>query len=275
MSVSIDRARQFVYANGLLWEQALFSYLFDGGSIERLHSCLLNYKNADGGWGHGLEHDIKCPDSHPLALEFLLNINRDTGVPLTTLLEGTVQWVERNREADGSLRDPESLMKYPLAPWWSGGGQSKPDSITGNLIRLGICSDELKASTAQWASDHLNVAQIEENEWLFMAYHAFDYYVNTPATPEHAQHRDAAIANIVACASKAEPKQYSSYFSFAAAPDSPVAQATPPELVNKFLDHLASSQREDGGWDDEHGLKHWQAYMTTVVLNTLRNYGRL
>ncbi|REE78767.1 hypothetical protein A8990_12443 [Paenibacillus taihuensis] len=275
MSISIDRARQFVYANGLLWEQALFSYLFDGGSIERLHSCLLNYKNADGGWAHGLEHDIKCPDSHPLALEFLLTINRDTGVPITALLDGTVEWVERNREADGSLRNPDTLLKYPHAPWWSGGGQTKPDSITGNLIRLGLCSDELQATTAGWASENLNLAQIEANEWLFMAYHAFDYYVNAPEKPELAPLREAAIANIIACASKAEPKQYFSYFHFARTPDSPVAKATPAELLNKFLDHLASSQREDGGWDDEHGLKHWQSYFTVMVLNVLRNYGRL
>ncbi|MBB6022201.1 hypothetical protein HNR77_003297 [Paenibacillus sp. JGP012] len=46
MRVSIDKARNFVYANGVLWEQALFHYLFDGGSIERLYQCLLCYKKA-------------------------------------------------------------------------------------------------------------------------------------------------------------------------------------------------------------------------------------
>ena len=50
----------------------------------------------------------------------------------------TVDWVERNRHEDGSLKNPDSLHNYPHASWWSGGGQSAPDSITGNLIKQGF-----------------------------------------------------------------------------------------------------------------------------------------
>lgn len=275
MPVSIDKAREFVYANGLLWEQALFSYLFDGGSLERLHQCLLNYKNPDGGWGHGLEHDIKCPDSHPLALEFLLTIARDTNIPLTGLLEGTVDWVERNRSEDGSLMNPDSLHKYPHAPWWSSGGQSAPDSITGNLIKLGICSTSLAESTSLWVKSNLTLEKIRENDWLFGAYHAYDYYLNLGDTPENRPYIEATIENIIECASKATKKNYFTLFQFASTPDTEVAKAMPEQLLNKFLNHLESSQREDGGFDDEHGLKHWQPYFSTFILLVLKNYGRL
>ena len=37
MPVSIDKARDFVYANGVLWEQALFSYLLKAA---RLSDCI-------------------------------------------------------------------------------------------------------------------------------------------------------------------------------------------------------------------------------------------
>lgn len=275
MPVSIDKARSFVYANGLLWEQALFSYLFDGGSLERLHQTLLCYKNSDGGWGHGLEHDIKCPDSHPLALEFLLTIARDTNIPLTGLLDGTVDWVERNRSEDGSLMNPDSLHKYPHAPWWSKGGQSTPDSITGNLIKLGICSDSLAESTSLWVKSNLTVEKIRANDWLFGAYHAHDYYLNLDDTLENRPYIEATIANINDCAKIATEKNYFTLFQFASTPDTKVAKAMPQELLNKFLNYLESSQREDGGWDDEHGLKHWQPYFSTFILFVLKNYERL
>jgi len=74
MAVSITKAREFVYENGSVWERTLFAYLFEGGSIERVHQCLLCYKNADNGFGHGLELDIKTPDSHPAALEYMLGL---------------------------------------------------------------------------------------------------------------------------------------------------------------------------------------------------------
>ncbi|WP_391573805.1 prenyltransferase/squalene oxidase repeat-containing protein [Cohnella sp.] len=275
MPVSMDKAREFVYANGLLWEQALFSYLFDGGSLERLHQCLLCYKNSDGGWGHGLEHDIKCPDSHPLALEFLLTIERDTKIPLTDLLEGTVDWIERNKNEDGSLKNPDSLHKYPHAPWWSNGGQSSPDSITGNLIKMGICSTSLAASTSLWVKTNLTLEKIRANEWLFMAYHAHDYFLNLEDTPENRPFIEATIDNIIECAKNATEKNYFTLFQFANSPDTKIAKAMPKALINKFLDYLESSQREDGGWNDEHGLKHWQPYNTTFILSVLKNYGRL
>ena len=176
--VSIDQARNFVYQNGALWERALFAYLFDGGSLDHLHRCLLAYKNEDGGFAHGLEHDIKCPDSHPLALEFLLSVHRDTGIPMGNLLDGTVQWLENNRNEDGSLKNPDTLLQYPHAPWWSQGGQTAPDAITGHLIKLGLSTPSLEASTAKWVEENLTVEKIKSNEWLFMAYHAHDYFMN-------------------------------------------------------------------------------------------------
>ena len=124
--VSIENALCFVHAHGELWERALWDYLFDTAPIERVHQSLLVYKNVDGGWGHGLEHDIKSPLSNPLMLEFLLSINRDTGLPMVDLLEGTPGWVENIQAPDGSLGNPPGLMDYPHAQWWQD-GQTKPE----------------------------------------------------------------------------------------------------------------------------------------------------
>src|SRR5690348_14856763 len=83
MTVSLKKARDFVYSTGILWEKALFGYLFENRSLDHLHQCLLCYKNPDNGWGHALEHDIKTPDSNIAALEFLLAACvRDLDIPL-------------------------------------------------------------------------------------------------------------------------------------------------------------------------------------------------
>ena len=51
MAVSFKNARDFVYSNGVMWERALFGYLFQGMPLERVHQCLLCYKNTDGWMG--------------------------------------------------------------------------------------------------------------------------------------------------------------------------------------------------------------------------------
>ena len=65
MPVNFEKARDFVYGNGTLFERALFAYLFEGDSPDRLEAIILCYKNPDNGFGHGFEHDLKTPRLEP------------------------------------------------------------------------------------------------------------------------------------------------------------------------------------------------------------------
>lgn len=276
MAVSIDRAGDYVFSNGALWERALFSYLFADGALERLHQCLLCYKNPDGGWGHGLEHDLKTPDSNPLGLEYLLAVICEFDLPLANLLEGSVDWLENQRTDDGSLKNPTSLNDYPIAPWWAEwGGQTKPDSIVGNLTKLGLVTPALADSTRRWVRANHTIETIRANEWLFMAYHAFDYFMYVDDFPAVADYRAATVGNIVDLAQTLPEKQAGSLFRFAPHPDSVIAQALPDAIIPRHLDTLATTQREDGGWSDQHDLSQWQPMTTISALQALKNYGRL
>ena len=279
MTINFKNARDFVYGNGTLAERALFAYLFENGTLERLHQCLACYRNPDGGWAHGLEHDIKTPDSHPLALEYILGVMvRDLAIPTGTLFDDAASWLENNRNDDGSLRNPASIGVYPHAPWWNGEegsvgfGQTTPDAIVGNLSRIGKATPALLKSTKAWVQQNLTVEHIRAVDWLFMNYHAYDYYMNIDDFPDLEAHRQAVIDNIKDCAEKAPENQYSTLFQFANSPDSPVTQALPDSLIKRHLDYLKESQRDDGGWTDEHSLAQWQPYMTIFALRVLQHY---
>lgn len=276
MGVSIRKARDYVFGSGALWERALFSYLFDDGPLARVHQCLLCYKNPDGGWGHGLEHDLRVPDSHPAALEYLLGVLRDFEIPAGDLLAGTPEWVERHQNADGSLQNPSTLTDYPLAPWWAEwGGQTMPDSIVGNLTRMGLVTPALAESTRRWVQNHHSLDSIRANEWLFMNYHAYDYFMHVSDFPDVEAYRQAVIENIVTCASKMPEAQYYSFFTFAPGAESPAVRALPDGLLNRMLDYLEATQRDDGGWNDQHDMPAWQPAVTMTVLTVLRRYGRI
>ncbi len=276
MTISLDRARDYVFTHGMLWERALFSWRFDDGPLEQLQRCLLCYKNADGGWGHGLEHDLKAPLSHPAALEYLLGVLRYHDIPPGTLLDGTVAWLERQQQPDGSLRNPTELGNWPLAPWWTEwGGQKQPDSIVGNLHALGLATPRLQNATRHWAEQHHSLEGIRSNDWLFMTYHAFDYFMNIDDFPQLAGFRAATLAHTVALAETLIPKRHYTLFFFAPDPASAVARALPEAALTRCLDTLATTQREDGGWADEHDLPQWQPVTTINVLTALQRYGGL
>ncbi len=275
MAVDMKKARDFVYSNGILWERALYAYQFEDGSVERLRQCWACYKNPDGGFGHALEHDIRCPDSHPLALEYLLGTIQFHQLPVGNVLDGTPRWVEKQREADGSLKNPPATLDYPHAPWWNAGGQTLPTSIVGNLTALGLVTATLAESTRKWVQANVTLDSIRATEWLFMTYHAYDYFMKVADFPDVDSYRQATMETILSLAQKAPDDQIYSFFPFAPTPDSPLAKAAPVGLIDRFLDYLLSTQADDGGWRDQHGLPQWRSPVTINNLVTLRRYGRL
>jgi len=278
MMVSVEKARDFVHAHGVMWERALWDYLFENGPVDKVQQRLACYKNSEGGWGHGLEHDIKAPLSNPLMLEFLLAIIRDTGLPVGGLLEGTPEWLEKIQKPDGSLENPPELLDYPHAQWWQD-GQRIPDSITGNLLALKLCPPSVREKTRGWVQKNQTLEKIQTNNWLFMAYHPHDYFLNEDSFPDLEEYQIAVLENIYACAlgheERGELNKLFPFFQFATGPESRVAKEAPSGLVDRILDHLESSQREDGGWEDEHGLPYWQPYFSTIILLALKRFGRL
>lgn len=68
-------------------------------------------------------------------------------MPIGNLLDGTVDWLERNISEDGLFRAPDTLYKYPHA-WCMAKDidPTIPDSIVGNLKKLGLCTLVLEES---------------------------------------------------------------------------------------------------------------------------------
>lgn len=274
MGINFKAARDFVYQNGVLWERNLFAYLFQEGDLNTLHHNLKGYQNPDGGYGNAMEHDIRCPQSHPLALEYLLGVLAQVNIPVGSLLDGAPEWLERSRNPDGSLVNPPEVLHYPHAPWWNSGGQHIPASTVGLLMKFGKATPSLRDSTAKWVAQNLTLEHIHSTEWLFMTYHAFDYYMNVQDAPDLEACRRAVVEKIIELARKAADDQTYSFFRFAPTPESPVAKAAPPDFIPAKLDYLESTQGEDGGWRDQHGLPQWYPIVTISNLVTLRNYGR-
>ena len=275
MSINLDGARDYVYRHGTLFERALFAWLFDEGSLERLHEVMRCYKNPDGGFGHGFEHDLKAPQSNPLALEYLLGVMKHCAIPAGDLLSGCAHWVESQIDADGSLLNAAEIRDYPLAPWWQEwGGQTQPDSIVGNLIRFGAATPSLVERTKAWVLANITPAKIQANDWLFMAYHFYDFFFAVDELPGLEARRQATIDNIVSLALAAPDEQLATVFTFAPTPDSMIAKALPPDFIKRCLDTLETSQQGDGHWMDQHSLTQWYPVTTINTLLALRRYGR-
>lgn len=275
MGVNFAKARDFVYSNGTAFEHSLFAYHFENGSLGQLHRTILAYKNEDNGFGHGFEHDMKAPQSHHLALEYLLTTLVSNEIPIGNVLDGAPQWLENNQAEDGTLINPPEVMNYPHAPWWiDSAGQNDPTSPTGNLHKLGLCPPQVAERTKRWVQKNLTIEKIKSTEWLFMNYRAFDYFMNVPEFPDLEVHQQATREQIVECARQAPENQYAGIFGFCQKPADEFTKYCPLELIERGLTYIMDTQHDDGAWHDEHGLAQWYPATTIGNLVVLRRYGK-
>jgi hypothetical protein len=103
MSVDIDAARAFVVTHGRLIDRRRVDLLLDGGDPEGVLAALDGYRNPDGGFGWGLEPDLRAPESQPVgamhAFEVLAEI-----APMTTSRSAELcDWLDANALAGGGL----------------------------------------------------------------------------------------------------------------------------------------------------------------------------
>ena len=91
----VSSAGRFLQGRGRDIERARFGYHFGDSSREDLLEVLERYQNQDGGFGHGLEPDIKAPDSNPFVTELALLICLQAEVPKEhPLLQRTAEYLE-------------------------------------------------------------------------------------------------------------------------------------------------------------------------------------
>jgi hypothetical protein len=272
MSISLEKAREFVYQHGTLWERSLFAHLFEGGARERVVRCLALHQNPDGGWGHALEHDIRTPASHAVATEYALGTMAEFDLADADMVARTAAWCEANQAETGEFPIGEAFHRYPRAGWWQEASSWPPDAIAGRLARLGALPARLRERAARWVAANLTMEELrglDGESWRYRLYHYADYFLNVDA-PDATSWRQAIAEKVVELARAQPDAECALGWGWAASlPEG----AIPKELIEKRLAFLAAGQQEDGGWPDPHGLIQWRPLHTIWSLKALRDHG--
>ncbi len=289
MSASSDgfrAGRQFMYSEGRLLERRVFAALFEGAPVTHVADVLRGYQNADGGFGHGLEPDKRCPDSQPLDVAFALESFDAVG------------YIDRQmalRAGDflASVSDPSgavpivlpSVAQYPRADHWADGhfppALNPTAGIVGLLYRFGIEHPWVERATAFcWSrleQEPPTDAHVILDVLSFLE-HAPDRQRAEPLIP-------LVVARLPSASyyrSDPEDPEYGlSPLHFASSPDSPCRSLFSDELLDAHLDRLQAEQQADGGWPlswnppTQASVLEWRGHETLWALRVLSAYGRL
>ncbi|MEO3851963.1 hypothetical protein ABGB09_30760 [Streptomyces sp. B8F3] len=294
------RAAEFIWLTARVLEQRRFAHHFvpgaaDAGGVEK---ALDAYRNADGGYGHALDPDLRGPGSQPLhtahALRVLDSLGRCTG----RRAEDVCRYLTAVSNHDGALPAVHpSLRGYPAAPWLP--VPTDPPSallttapVVGLLHRNDIWHAWLfRATDFCWhAVETLRGSHPYEAE----AAVAFLDHVPDRRRAEAAADRlgrlvraerlvllDPDRAGAEPAAEGHAPGEHHHPHDFARRPASLARRWFSDAEMARSLDFLAANQRADGGWPV--AWRRWspgaeleaRPLATLEALLTLRAYGRI
>nr|WP_083666615.1 hypothetical protein [Saccharomonospora sp. CUA-673] len=290
--MGIGQAREFVTAHGRQLDRWRFDALTGDGAARRgVLAALEAYRNPDGGYGWGIEPDLRAPESQPAGALHAFEAMADAGATTPRSLE-LFDWLTSVTLPDGGL--PFALPvadDTACAPFWA-----RADPTESSLqITAAVAAQAYRLARADPAvGAHPWLAQA--TEYCFEQIRAIDAapfayvlsfalqlvdaaYDTWPEARELldrlAQFVPADGAVPVAGGAAGETLHL---LSFAPDPGRPVRELVTAAAVEADLDRLERTRRRDGGWDVDFdsyspaAALEWRGY--TTVANTallLRN----
>lgn len=293
----LARAERFIWLTARVLEQRRFEHHFLDGGAGPVETALDSYLNADGGYGHALEPDLRGPVSQPLHTAHALGVLDRIGRCGGRRAERVCRYLTEISTADGALPALHpSLWGYPAAPWLPLVADP-PSSLlaTGPIVGV-LHRNEVWHAWLFRATDycwHTVESLGKTHPYEVEAAVAFLDGVPDRARAASAARRlgrlvreqglvplDPTRAGESPVAEGYAPGEHHFAYDYAPTPDS-VARAwfTDTEM-DLALDHLAALQEEDGGWPI-----NWRTWapgtalecrpmVTIKALLTLRAYGR-
>jgi len=119
---SIIDSRNYLLKHCRKLEQVRFSCLFENLNQDSLLEQITTYQNNDGGFGHGLEPDLRTRYSSSLCTTVALQILNDmNAIKKHKIIKKAIVYLENtfNQKTQSWRIIPEKAQFDPHAPWWN------------------------------------------------------------------------------------------------------------------------------------------------------------
>ena len=276
-----NAGRDFVRREGRLVERRLFATLFEDADPVGVVDALRGYQNADGGFGHGLEPDKRCPDSLALDVEAAFDNLLAAGARDEDMVSRACDWLQTVATPEGavSLASP-AIEGYPraehMSEWTYVPGLNPTAGLVGRLYRLGF-EHPWRDAAAAWCTKALADDGFPEDA------HGMHEVL------EFLEHTEVDVAKVKEWLPKlswyradaADPSYGVTPLHFAPTPDSFWRQLFTDAQIEGHLDRLVQDQQPDGGWvltwepPGAAATLEYRGVVTVRALQTLQAYGRL
>jgi len=290
MTDAFAAADRFLLNHARLLERRLFATCFLGQSGQHVVDALRGYQNDDGGFGHALEPDVRCPASLPIFVEMAFQALATGGAVDHDMVRRASDFLARTADgagAGGGVPPAFTVIEqFPRAEHWSEWtyqpGLNPTAGLVGLLYQFGVDHPWREAGAA-WCWQQLDSGNLPGD-----AHALKEVLVFLEHTPDRgrAEKQAAALAETFTSVSMLHldpdaPGYGLSPLDLAPLASSPWRSLFSAELIEGHLDRLERAQQDDGGWPisweppSDAARHEWRGIVTLGALRTLTSYGRL
>jgi hypothetical protein len=285
MKDPFDRARSFLYSEGRLLERLLFGVIFEGTAPESIGRLISAYQNPDGGLGHALEPDIRCPESQPLFVEVGLSALCCAGLCEPAISLSICRFLEQVSDAAGLVSlFLESALQSPHASHMTAPGEpgiNPTAGICGLLHYQGVDHPWLSRTTRTCCDLLLRDPPLEAHA-LRSAALLVEHLPDHRLADDLAERIAIALPKASFFIPYAPVKTYGlTPLHFSPSPASRWRRLFTEEQIDGHLTDLMRRQQEDGGWPisweapSQASWCEWRGRWTLEALSILVAYGRI
>lgn len=292
--IDLEKASEFLRTHARLLDRRRFELLFDDGSAEQTLTALRAYRNPDGGFGYGLEPDLRSASSQPAGALHAFEVLAEVGPMASEVAVQLCDWADSVSFEDGSL--PFAFAMHDgggSAPFWANADVSAPSlwmtsAVCGPAHRA---ADRAPAVAEHpWlarATDYClaQTAALEEQPFAIAFLFVLQFLdASHGRRPESARELARVGAMLPESGTLSVPGgsegEKLSPLDISPVPDRPLRALFSPAVIAADLERLENGQREDGGWPVDfasyspQAALEWRGYTTVRALNVLRANGR-
>ncbi|MEU8324954.1 hypothetical protein AB0C33_41890 [Nonomuraea sp. NPDC048881] len=295
MNVNLSAVAGFLATHARVLDRRRFHLLMEETGPASVLGALDAYRNPDGGYGWGLEPDLRSPESQPGAALHAFEVFEEIGPDTAPQAVALCDWLESVTMPDGGLPFALPLtLTEGTAPWWAGADTSTSSlqiTAISAAAAHGVAAHDPAVAAHPWLERATRycldaIQALDERPHAYVLSFAVRFLDAVHGTrPEAAGLLKRLAAHIPEDGrvpvegGTAEERLHP--LDFAPYPGRPARELFAPEVIAADLDRLAGTQQVDGGWVVDYarispaGALEWRGAATVRAVEILRRNGVL
>jgi hypothetical protein len=282
-------ATSFLATHGRVLDRRRLDLLLGGSATDGVLAALDGYRNPDGGYGWGLEPDLRSPESQPTGAMHAFEVMAEIGPATTPRAVELCDWLDDCSLADGGL--PLALLVADpagCAPWWAGvdpetSSLQMTAQVTATAHRVArhdarVADHPWLSRATAWCMDAIGSLDTEPHAYtLLFAVRFLDALGDGDGAAATLLDRLARFLppdGVVPVQGGTEDESLRP-LDFAPRPDGPARRLFGDDVIAAELDRLARQQQGDGGWVVDYAVAspaaalEWRGYATVAAVTVL------